>query len=105
MGFLVTRDPEDPVLRQWKVERPGIIGCNILHKVGTTLASELGPRYLESKWTTVGECVVIAHTPRRQLKAATCETGRDGATYVTGRVSCDRLGSCGEASWALPVIG
>ena len=48
MGFLVTRDPEDSVLRQRKVERPGIIGCNILHTVGTTLASELGPRYLES---------------------------------------------------------
>lgn len=48
MGFLVTRDPVDPVMRQRKLERPGIIGCNILRRVGTILASELGPRYLES---------------------------------------------------------
>ena len=48
MGFLVTRDPVEPILRQRKVERPGIIGCNILHRVRTILASELGPRYLES---------------------------------------------------------
>ena len=61
MGFLVTRDLVDPVLRQRRVERPGIIGCNILQRVGRTLSSELGPGYLESikvndsgpKWASV----------------------------------------------------
>ena len=61
MGFLVTRDLVDPVMRQRRVERPGIIGCNILQRVGRTLSSELGPGYLESikvndsgpKWASV----------------------------------------------------
>ena len=34
--------------RQQKVDRPGIIGCNILSTVGNTLAAELVPTYLES---------------------------------------------------------
>ena len=33
-GFFVTRDLVDPVMRQRRVERPGIIGCNILQRVG-----------------------------------------------------------------------
>ena len=47
MGFLVTRDSVGVDIQQ-KVDRPGIIGCNILSRVGNTLAAELGPTYLES---------------------------------------------------------
>ena len=41
MGFLATRDSVGAD-RQQKVDRPGIIGCNILSRVGNILAAELG---------------------------------------------------------------
>ena len=61
MPYLGYVEYELVVMRQRRVDRPGMICCNILQRLGRTLSSELGPGYLESikvndsgpKWASV----------------------------------------------------